>query len=166
MSVRKFWAIVDLDGTVSDCSARVSLANAAKAETDQTKRGELWDAFHAQCLEDPPHRAEVMIVQAWIAAGGAVCFLTGRTEKFRAETEAWLATQGLPATFLLMRGDRVYTGSLQFKRLMLDRIRETMLDEGEDIAFVMEDQDRLVDQWRELGLTCLQPRRSAFGDYR
>lgn len=151
------WAVVDLDGTISDCTKREHYQNAARAEKDPDKRLMLWESFHALSLDDPPHLAEVMLLLSWIASGGKVVYLTGRPERHRGITQTWLSLQGLPTAPLVMR--TVDTGrTLDYKREQMEYIKAHILEAGDRVAFVLEDRNDLVAQWRELGYTCLQPR--------
>jgi phosphoglycolate phosphatase-like HAD superfamily hydrolase len=147
----RLWAVFDLDGTLSNCEHRVALARAKQ-----------WDAFHQACVDDPPHLAEVMIALAWAASGGRVAYNTGRTEPYRSQTRVWLQQQGLPQGLLFMRAEGDRRPSTVAKREQLQQLEADFLAKGDQIAFIMEDQDKLVALWRELGYTCLQPRPGAF----
>lgn len=146
----RFWAVFDLDGTVSDCTHRVHLA-----------RDRQWEEFHAACVNDPPHIGEVMIAQAWANAGGVVAYNTGRTENYRTHTRMWLQQHALPQGVLFMRAEGDRRRSTEAKLEGLHKIEEQMV-RGDQLAFIMEDQDKLVAMWRQLGYTCLQPRPGAF----
>lgn len=159
------WAILDIDGTISDCSARVHLAHAAKEELRPELRMEKWDAFHAECLNDPPYAGEVLICRAWLQCGGRLAYITGRHDKWRVHTQTWLLRNALPTSYLFMRDDWQYASSLEYKAASLQRIQK-MMHPDDTIAWIMEDQDALVAAWRAMGLTCLQPRHSVFGDTR
>jgi hypothetical protein len=150
----KHWAIFDLDGTLCDCRHRVSLALEHR-----------WKEFHAASWQDPAHEAEVRIAQAWYWAGGGVAFMTGRTEPFRRMTEDWLHRNGLLFELtipLFMRGETDRRPSTEVKREQMLLFEATVFRAGDSVSFIMEDQDKLVAQWRELGYTCLQPRAGAF----
>lgn len=151
------WAVVDLDGTISDCSKREHFQTEARTEPDPDRRLLLLMSFHATCLDDPPHLAEVLLLQAWLASGGRVVYLTGRPNQFRAETQTWLTLNGLPDMPLIMRTTQ--TGrTIDYKRQQMDFIRDTLLGPNDRVSFVLEDRNDLVAQWREMGYTCLQPR--------
>lgn len=159
----KSWGIVDIDGTISDCTARLALARAARKEPNEITRSNLWDEFHSKCLQDPPHAGEVALCLAWLYSGGPLCFITGRSEKFRAETKRWLVWQGFPDTTpLLMRGEGNWARSTDYKKSQMALFRETIAQPGDRVSWILEDNDALVAQWRALGFTCLQPRASAF----
>jgi hypothetical protein len=144
------WAIFDIDGTLSDCTPRVHLAQARQ-----------WDAFHTRCGDDFPHEAECRILRMWHAAGHPVALITGRTEPYRVLTRLWLRKQRIPFDVLLMRQLGDVRPSTEVKLEQYHQLRKIFAPMA-TVAFVMEDQDKLVAMWRELGLTCLQPRPGAF----
>lgn len=147
----RYWAMFDLDGTLSDCTHRLGFA-----------REKRWDDFHAASPLDPPHAAECAIVRAWASAGNFVAYNTGRTEPYRILTRQWLAAHRLPAGPLFMRetGDRRPSTEAKLDKLVA--LQQSVMEPGDVLAFVMEDQDKLVTLWRSMGLTCLQPRLGAF----
>jgi phosphoglycolate phosphatase-like HAD superfamily hydrolase len=145
------WAIFDLDGTLANCSERLHLAQAKK-----------WDAFHSRCFADLVYPAEAQICRAWVAAGGHVIYSTGRSEPFRQMTRDWLRINELPDAPLYMRAVGDHRPSTVTKVEQLDRILFYIAQSQGTIAFIMEDQDKLVALWRSLGYTCLQPRPGAF----
>jgi hypothetical protein len=63
---------------------------------------------------------------------------------------------------ILMRAVDDRRPSTVAKREQLQHLEADFLIKGDQIAFIMEDQDKLVAMWRELGYTCLQPRPGAF----
>ena len=163
MSTRQ-WAMIDLDGTLSDCTHRAAYAAVARRPgLTRAHRNAAWKAFHARCVDDPPHEAECELVRVWVAAGHGVVYVTGRTNDFRAETEAWLHRWEVPAgDHLMMRPPDSTALNTDYKRLVYEHIwSSAIIPFGQRVDFVMEDDDRLVEMWRAMGLTCLQPRRSS-----
>ena len=83
-------------------------------------------------------------------------FVTGRPEKCREDTEAWLK-EHVPTflntdTPLLMRKDGDYRGDDIVKR----EIYEDYIEPYCEVMYVIDDRNRVVKMWRELGLTVLQ----------
>jgi hypothetical protein len=155
------YAIFDIDGTLSDCSWRRLFATDARLATSDAERAARWDEFHARSGDDPPHRAEVLLAQTWLAAGHGIIYLTGRPSTFRAQTQTWLAAQGLPSTPLIMREPGAsYLSSAEYKQRQLDFIL-SFVGGPEAIAFIMDDHDAVVAMWRRRGFTCWQPRAKA-----
>lgn len=155
------WAIIDLDGSISDCSWRRLFALDAKLEKDPEKRNTLWGDFHERCIHDPPHQAEVDLVKAWADRGHGVAYITGRTEPYREMTEVWLARLGLPTSPLLMRSVGNFRSTAEYKQTQLNRFL-TQIEIGDVVSWFLEDNDAVVRAWREKGYTCLQPRSQEY----
>lgn len=100
-------------------------------------------------------------MRLWAAAGHSVIYLTGRTDTYRRETVEWLERNGLPEGHLFMRPARSTAANTDYKARMYNHITTNILQGTDRIAFVMEDDDRVVALWRSMGLTCLQPRASS-----
>lgn len=88
-------AVVDLDGVVADVRHRLHHVQSRPRD---------WDAFFAAIPDDPPLDEGRRLVLA-LAADHELVYLTGRPERTRPATEAWLAAHGLPLATLLMRAD-------------------------------------------------------------
>jgi predicted kinase len=128
-------AIVDIDGTTALKSAR--------SPFDETR-------VH----EDRPNLPVIAVISALHAAGNAIVFLSGRTDKCREATHEWLLRY-IPVPFdgLYMRAAGDGRKDSIVKRELFDlHIRDFY-----DVACVLDDRDQVVRMWRdELGLTCLQ----------
>lgn len=157
------WAIIDLDGTVSDCTWRMIYATDARMEPDPDKRAKLWRGFHSRCGEDDAIEPVAEIVRAWAKAGNGVLYVTGRGAEWGKETLAWLRQHNLPAKpeHLFMRGDGDWRSAVEYKKDIYGRLIETPLWKRTPnyVVFVLEDDERLVTMWRGLGLLCLQVTR-------
>lgn len=157
------WAIIDIDGSLSNCEWRRLFATDARMEHDPEKRDALWNDFHARAAKDPPHEAEVELVKLWIDAGHRAIFLTGRPEPFRTMTQQWLLEQALPSVPLIMRSPGNYDHTAAYKLAQfLGPIRQEIMQPSDDVSWVLEDHDGCVTMWRALGLTCLQPRSKGY----
>lgn len=144
--MREKIAVFDLDGTICDNDHRKHLA-----ETKQ------WDAFNAACVYDKPRKAELALALAWVRNGGDIVYCTGRSADRMSETLWWMSEHNLPVGALLMRPRGDHRDDAVVKREILER--HTSL---ENVAFVVEDRDRVVAMWRSLGLTCFQNQPGAF----
>jgi hypothetical protein len=91
-------AIIDLDGVLADVRRRL---------VHLESRPRDWDAFFAG-IPDDPVLVEGRAVVDRLAADHEIVYLTGRPERTRADTEAWLDRHRLPRGRLIMRreGDR------------------------------------------------------------
>jgi phosphoglycolate phosphatase-like HAD superfamily hydrolase len=89
-------AVFDIDGVLADVRHR--LHHVASRPKD-------WDAFFGAAPNDPPLSQGLGAVATAHRAGHVVVYLTGRPERCRTATLAWLAEHGLPAGELSMRDD-------------------------------------------------------------
>uniref|UniRef100_A0AAU2UY21 Polynucleotide kinase PNKP phosphatase domain-containing protein n=1 Tax=Streptomyces sp. NBC_00003 TaxID=2903608 RepID=A0AAU2UY21_9ACTN len=139
-------AVFDLDGTLADSSHRQRFL-------DRKPRD--WDAFFAAAPADPPLAEGVALCRE--AAGECeVVYLTGRPERCRKDTLAWLAEQGLPAGALHMRrnDDRrpARVTKLQILR-GLGRSRE--------IRMLVDDDELVCDAAEQAGFRVVRARWTA-----
>lgn len=132
--------VVDIDGVVADVSHRLHLLDR------QPRR---WDEFFAAAADDPLLPEGAALVQA-LPEGHHVCWLTGRPERNRRLTEAWLSDHGLPAAPLLMRPDGDRRPARQAKREHLKALRRT-----HRIALVVDDDPTVIEMLGEEGLPYL-----------
>lgn len=141
--------VVDLDGTLCDSAHRDHLARAGE-----------WNEFHGALMNDEPHEAVARLVA--ILAGSEqeliVLGLTGRNERYRMATNNWLAAHDIVLDDLLMRPDNDFTSDHELKPQMLeawcqDEWGRAALD---SVLFILEDRDKVVEAWRNLGFICWQ----------
>lgn len=140
------WIIVDMDGTLADCSSRVPLIPD-------------WDAFHAGCKDDPPF-LEIVELVGRLADFYNICILTGRPVTSYAETERWLEDFGIVPDAVLMRPVGDFRPDTEYKWAVASDFFGVHIKTR--VLFVLDDRDKVVQMWRDNGLTCLQPR---LGDY-
>jgi len=129
--------ICDLDGTLA------LMRNRDPYEVDK---------YHTDFLNVPI----AGIVDRYVADGYHVIFLSGRSEDQRLETVAWLESFGYLGNnghqHLYMRKSKDNRNDSLVKRELFDEhIRDKY-----SITFVLDDRDRVVNMWRDLGLTVLQ----------
>lgn len=168
--------VFDLDGTLADCSHRLKYINKSAGKPD-------WRAFFAHVLEDKPietvcewaravveetcgcgwpttlHPAELEAaglrgpcypIHAGLP-GYRLIIVSGRSSECREDTERWLRENRIPYSELHMRVEGDYRAD--------DIVKEEILHNqlaGLDIAFVVDDRNRVVEMWRRNGLTCYQ----------
>jgi phosphoglycolate phosphatase-like HAD superfamily hydrolase len=87
--------VLDIDGVLADVRHRLRHVQAAPKD---------WDAFFAAARDDPPLTEGVRLAREG-AVDCEVVYVTGRPERCRADTLAWLDEHGLPAGRLAMRAD-------------------------------------------------------------
>jgi hypothetical protein len=129
--------MVDLDGTLCLHNGR--------SPYDETRVG-----------EDLPNPPVLATVGAFYDKGYEILFCSGRSEDCREATELWLLKTGVgffrPMTNLYMRASGDKRKDAIVKREMFDaHIRDHY-----DVAFVLDDRQRVVNGWREIGLTVFQ----------
>lgn len=146
--------VIDLDGTLADCSARVHLAQAKE-----------WEAFHAG-IPDDKVRDDVVCLLKMINHIGwyDVIVCTGRDEAHRFATEMWLAENGLNFYIdaILMRPNGNRESDHVLKVQMVDEYfggREGAL---EKVVMVLDDRDRVVEAFRNAGFICWQVAAGAY----
>ena len=144
----KHYVVFDIDGTLADCGHRLQYAQA-----------KLWEEFHERCNEDNViiDVADLMIHISM--SGKAVILLTGRPEKYRGVTEAWLASAGLKRFYdeLIMRPDGNFIQDGPMKCDLLEMRFGSQEDVLANVWFVVDDRETVVESLRNYGLTVLQP---------
>ena len=136
--MKKMAIICDMDGTLALLNNRNPL-DASTSEQD--------------ILNDPiANIIEVYAHQTLFPID--LIIITGRDERFRSQSEAWLRRHTIThykALYMRKEGDRTRDDIL--KR----QFYEKHVKAEYDVLFVLEDRDRVVKMWREeLGITCLQ----------
>jgi uncharacterized protein (DUF2141 family) len=118
--------------------------------------------YDASTAEDDELNAAVHFVYEAIRAGKpetAIVVISGREDRWRAETERWLARHGIVCDSLFLRrgGDR------RRDTVVKREIYERHIAGVYAVRVVFEDRDQVVKLWRdELGLPCFQV---AWGDF-
>ena len=137
--------VVDIDGTIAKVGDRLKYLQQEKKD---------WDAFYEHCDEDEPIRDMCRLVEDIYEWGYNIVFCTGRRESVREKTREWIK-QHLAIGWnygLLMRKDKDWRHDTEVKPELLQKAG-IMPD---DVYFILEDRDSMVDKWRELGYRCLQ----------
>ncbi len=126
-------AVVDLDGVVADVRHRLHHISG---------RPKRWDRFFAAIPDDPPLEEGLAAVHR-LALEHDVVYLTGRPERTRADTLAWLHAHGLPPGRLVMRADhdrrpaRVTKPAL-LRRLAKDKHVAVVVDDDPAVCTALE----------------------------
>jgi hypothetical protein len=122
-------AIVDIDGVLADVRHRVHFVQSRPKD---------WDAFFAAAPQDallPQGLARARD----LAQRADLVYLTGRPERCRADTEAWLAAHDFPEGRLLMRPDDDRRPARRFK---LEQVRA--LSGGTTVEIIVDDDAQVV----------------------
>lgn len=129
-------AFVDIDGVVANVRHRVHFVEQEPKD---------WSSFFAAAIDDEPH-AEGLAVVGRLAADHDVVFITGRPERLRDDTTAWLARHGLAGHRLEMRPEGDRRPAARFKVQMLRRIAGRR-----PVAIVIDDDPLVLDAMRGAG---------------
>ncbi|MBL3676478.1 MAG: hypothetical protein JKP98_12680 [Rhodobacteraceae bacterium] len=142
---KRIVVIVDIDGTVADCAHRVHLAQATE-----------WDEFHALSPYDTPKFETVEFIKVLQAQGYIIFGLTGRDEKYEQMTSSWLVKYRIPLDYTFMRPSGNRARDCDLKPKMLIDLFGSKENVQEKVLVVLEDRDRVVEAFREMGLPCWQ----------
>ncbi|MEV8021872.1 hypothetical protein AB0O76_37235 [Streptomyces sp. NPDC086554] len=121
-------AVFDLDGTLADTAHRQRFLERKPRD---------WAAFFGAAPEDPP-LAQGVALALESAQECEVVYLTGRPERCRRDTVAWLAAQGLPEGRIWMRRNDDRRPARHTKLEILQKIA------GKRAVQVLVDDDELV----------------------
>lgn len=135
--------IFDIDGVLADARHRLHLIRQNSPD---------WEAFFARAADDSPIEPVVNLARALDQGGAIIVLVTGRPERIRSITEAWLHHYLVPWTYLLMRadGDRRPDTVVKMEAFHNLRINYCL-----DSKLAIEDRPSVVAMWRELGVCCL-----------
>lgn len=122
--------ICDLDGTLALLNGR-SPYDASTCESD------LLNEAVAQILRK---------------SGDAIIFMSGRMDKHREQTQAWLKAHRFYYEALHMRA----TGDTRKDSIIKQELYDRYVKGKYNILFVLDDRNQVVEFWRSIGLTCLQ----------
>lgn len=147
--------IFDLDGTLADVSHRLHFISGEK------KR---WPEFFAACIDDKPIQRVVCTLRQLMKSGAEIWLWTGRSDEVELLTQRWLMQNRVldfrtwrwlphaPERFRMRRnGDHRPDHELKYEWLS-----EVEPPEYKRIVGVFEDRSRVVQMWRDAGITCFQ----------
>lgn len=133
--------ICDLDGTLANSEeVRHLLPN--------------YDLFYTACCYVSVNEAVLATLKGMYnkGQGPEIWIVSGRSDRVRAGTIAWLAAHDVPCNNLIMRKHGDYTKD--------DVLKKSWLTSGripkERILFCLDDRDRVVKMWRDEGLSAFQ----------
>lgn len=137
--------IIDLDGTLCDSGHR-----------DHHAQAKEWEEFHSKLILDRPHKDVVEVIAGMQAWGCKAFGLTGRNEAHRPATMKWLAANGIELDALMMRPDNDWRSDHELKPAALTAAFGTIELARERVLMILEDRDKVVEAWRNLGFRCWQ----------
>lgn len=133
------WIICDIDGTLSDAGWRASMLPD-------------WDAFHEASINDNPFADTVALLEA-LHSDTNIAIVTGRNEKYRGLTNQWLIKNRVRYHAIYMRADDDFSKAADFKLGVFRRHFS-----NSEVWLVLEDDEKVVEAFRDVGLTCHQVR--------
>lgn len=143
---RRPLAVFDLDNTLADTAHRQRFLETRPKD---------WDAFFDAAPQDPPlEKGVALALEA--AQECEVVYLTGRPERCRRDTLAWIAAQGLPEGRMWMRRNHDRRPA---RRTKLEILRE--LARGREIRMLVDDDELVCDDARRAGFRVVRARWAA-----
>lgn len=128
--------VLDIDGVLTDVRHRLHFV------ASQPKR---WDAFFAAAPKDPPLEVGVRFARE-AASSHEIVYLTGRPERTRGDTIAWLRQHHLPDGDLVMRREGDHRPAVVTKTRALRRIATNYR-----VELVVDDDPVVVESLKQQG---------------
>ena len=163
--MNKKTVIFDLDGTLANIDVRRDKSLKPNGKLD-------WEIFAApkSILDwDTPNEPVIKMAQMFNDYGYKVVIFSGRNDRGFFATKDWLTEHDVPYDLLVMRPDKFKANSWPIAdgnpatpdmRYMPDEIlKKKMLDtfvDINDVFLVVDDRDKVVKMWRDLGLNTFQ----------
>lgn len=137
--------IVDLDGTL--------------ARSDQVRHLlPNYDLFYKACCYVDVNEAVKTCIRAMWVSRYEIWIVSGRSDAVKIGTERWLKHNEIPYDQLIMRQAGDHTPD--------DKLKKSWITSGkipqDRILFCLDDRDRVVKMWRDLGLSVFQVN---YGDF-
>ena len=132
--------IVDIDGTLADCSHRVHFIRGKRKK---------WKKFFDAASKDRP-RIDVVARVRELAKRHRIHLVSGRPEQYRRQTLEWLGHYRIPFESLHMRENGDYRSDDIVKQEILD-----LCFDKANIELVIDDRPRVVRMWQSNGLKVL-----------
>ncbi len=141
--------IFDLDGTLALIDKRRAISTKDDGKMD-------WDIFfNPDNIDlDIPNTPVVKMAQMLDSQGFNIVILSGRSNRTRRATFAWLKDNDIPFDDLRMRPT-----SKNWHFMKDDKLKQIWLDtvvDKDDVFAVFDDRQQVVDMWRSNGLTTFQ----------
>ena len=147
--MNKNTVIFDLDGTLADITARKKLATKPNGKLDWDK---FFDPFNIKL--DVPNEPVVKLAQMFAENGFNIVIFSGRSDKTKFTTRSWLSNNRIPFHSLVMRPHK----TMNF--IPDEVLKKQMLDDApfnkDEVLMVVDDRQKVVDMWRDIGLNCFQ----------
>jgi hypothetical protein len=142
--------IFDLDGTLALIDDRRAMATKDNGKMD-------WDKFFdpTNIDLDKPNMPVIHMARQLKKTGHNIVIFSGRSKATKDATKKWLDKFNVPFDVLKMRPT-----SNDFKFMPDDKLKQMWLDnlitDKSKVVCVFDDRQKVVDMWRDNGLTCMQ----------
>ena len=145
-------AIFDLDGTLS-------LPDHRRHFLEEKPKN--WKAFNEACEDDKPNIPVIALFQ--ICHHDYQFILSGRSEDMKYDTVEWLEQYGVmnwDGLYMREKGD--HRDDTIVKKELFQELKTDLECDNPDRIFhnhdfiIFDDRQKVVDMWREMGLTCCQ----------
>ena len=143
------WIIFDLDGTLADIEDRRQLCTKENGKMDWNK---FFDPENIKL--DKPNIPVIMMAQALDAIGYKIAIFSGRSASTSKATQSWVEKHEVPFSLLKLRPEKHPFKFMPDEKLKLQWLNE--MDWKDNVVAVFDDRQKVVDMWREIGLTCMQ----------
>ena len=163
--MNKKTVIFDLDGTLANIDVRRDKSMKPNGKLD-------WNIFAAPdsiMNWDTPNVPVIKMAQLFKNDGFNIVIFSGRNDRGFFATRDWLKIHNVPYDLLVMRPDKFQSKAWPIAhgnpatpdmRFMPDEIlKKKMLDifvDINDVFLVVDDRDKVVKMWRDLGLNTFQ----------
>ena len=147
--MKKRIVIFDLDGTLAVIDKRRELSTKPNGKID-------FDKLHDPSLikHDKPNMPVVKMAQLFAKDGFNIVIFSGRSDKTVFTTKSWLTRNRVPFHKLVMRPHK----TMNF--IPDEVLKKQMLDDApfnkDEVLMVVDDRQKVVDMWRDIGLNCFQ----------
>jgi hypothetical protein len=179
-AMKRNTVIFDLDGTLALIDARRNKSIIPGKRTNEN--GNIvskldWDVFFnpENIHLDEPNLPVIKMAQMFAQDGFKIIIFSGRNDRSFHTTKEWLLRYNVPHNLLVMRPDKFQSSSWPVARgnpatsdmkFMSDEIlKKKMLDtflNKDEVFLVVDDRDKVVKMWRDLGLNTFQVAQGDF----
>lgn len=105
-------------------------------------------------MEDTVHTpvADLLTVYSRQSPKVSIILVSGREDKYKDLTIAWLQQYSIPFNELYMRKSGDFRKDFVIKK----EIYSKFIEPKHSVLFVLDDRNQTVNMWREIGLPCFQ----------
>lgn len=139
--MKKNCIVVDLDGTLANIKHR----------QEKLLNENNWKDFNSKMNLDKLNFWCYELIELF-RCKYEIIIVTGRSEEFLTTTKKWLADNKVFYNEIFFRKKNDYRDD----KIVKKEIFEQYIQPIYETLFVIDDRDKVVQMWRELGLTCLQ----------